>query len=159
MTKNSTSTEETKKLLLHLSSYAKEHNLSTRSLTEKLGIPYDTTRKWWGFCQGASARKPSEIHLSRIKEFLTAEEKPEVYAQIEEARNRASKVRHLLILLEDELGWFRDGDAGARDEFRKGLDASDIGYISSLLTMITDEDKFQRWLALSNARFNYFRKG
>ena len=90
---------------------------------------------------------------------MTAEEKPEVYAQIEEARNRTSKVRHLLILLEDELGWFRDGDAGARDEFRKGLDASDIGYISSLLTMITDEDKFQRWLALSNARFNYFRKG
>jgi hypothetical protein len=151
--------EEIKQVLLDLNSYANERSLSKSGLANKLGIPENTLSKWWVFCQGASARKPSEIHLSRIKEFLTAEEKPEVYAQIGEARNRTGKVRHLLILLEDELGWFRDGDARARDEFRKGLDASDIGYISSLLTMITDEDKFQRWLALSNARFNYFRKG
>jgi hypothetical protein len=159
MTNEYMNARETKELLLHLSSYAKEHNLSTKSLAEKLGIPYGTTQKWWVFCQGASARKPSEPHLAKVKEFLLTAEKPEIYVQIEEARKRAEKVKYLLILLEDELGWFRDGDAGARDEFRKGLDASDIGYISSLLTMITDEDKFQRWLALSNARFNYFRKG
>jgi hypothetical protein len=151
--------KENKELLLRLNSYVKEHNLSAKNLAEKLDIPYNTTQKWWIFCQGTSARNPSKPHITKIKELLLAVEKPETHIQIEEARRKAEKTKYLLLLLEDELRWFRDGDIKTRDEFRKGLDAYDIGYISSLLIMLTDEDKFQRWLALSTARFNYFRKG
>lgn len=152
-----TSEEKAKELLFHLSSYAKEHDLSNRVLAEELDIPYDTLNKWWFFTRRKDARKPSELHVNKIKEFLESKEQPEIYNQIQEARHRAEKIRYLLLLLEDELRWFRDNNPSAREEFRKGLNASDIGYISSLLTMLTEEDKFKRWLALTTTRFQSFR--
>lgn len=150
--------EQAKRLLSELDAFAKEHNLSNTELAEKLGIPYSTLSKWWYFTQGKGARKPSEPHLNRIKEFLGTRGKPELYTQIQEARHRAEKAKYLLLLLEDELKWFRDNDLRARDEFRKELDVSDIGYISSLLTMLTEEDKFKRWLALTTTRFQSFKR-
>ena len=153
-----TSDEKARQLLSRLSIYAKERALSNRELAEEIGIHYSTVRGWWFFTQGKAARKPSAQHVERIAEFLESKERPEIYSQRLEARHRANKVRLLLLLLEDELRWFRKSDPVTRDEFRRELDASDIGYISSLLTMLTEEDKFQRWLALTTARFNSFRK-
>jgi transcriptional regulator with XRE-family HTH domain len=146
-------------VLSRLSIYAKEHNISKRKLAEEIGIPHETLNKWWFFTQRKDARKPSEQYVERIAEFLESKETPEIYSQRLEARHRANKVRLLLLLLEDELRWFRESDPITRDEFRKELDAYDIGYISSLLTMLTEEDKFQRWLALTTTRFNSFKKG
>jgi len=60
------------------------------------------------------------------------------------------------VFLEEK--WFRDGSKEARDILREELDLSDIGYISSLLTMLGDEDKFKRWLTLTTNRFNFFKK-
>lgn len=74
------------------------------------------------------------------------------------ARCRAEKIKYLLLLLEDELRWFRDNGPDAREMFRRELDPFDIGYVSSLLTMLTEEDKFRRWLALTTARFQFFKK-
>jgi len=150
--------EQAKQILSQLSAYAREHNLSNQQLAEELGVPRNTLNKWWFFSHGKGARKPSEPHVNTIREFLEAKSKPEVYAQVKEARHRIDKVKYLLLLLEDELRWFRDNEPRARDEFRKELDASDIGYISSLLTMLTEEDKFNRWLALTTTRFQSFKK-
>ena len=150
--------EQAKQLLSQLNAYAREHNLSNRQLAEELGAPHNTLNKWWYFSRGKGARKPSEPHLNAIKEFLEAKSEPEVYVQIKEARHRIEKIKYLLLLLEDELRWFRDNEPRARDEFRKELDASDIGYISSLLTMLTEEDKFNRWLALTTTRFQSFKR-
>ncbi|MBM3118993.1 MAG: hypothetical protein FJ006_05485 [Chloroflexi bacterium] len=150
--------EQAKQLLSQLHAYAKEHNLSNRQLAEELGAPHNTLSKWWFFSGGKGARKPSEPHLNAIKEFLETKNKPEVYVKVEEARHRIEKIKYLLLLLEDELRWFRDSEPTARDEFRKELDASDIGYVSSLLTMLTEEDKFNRWLALTTTRFQSFGK-
>ena len=47
--------------------------------------------------------------------------------------------------------------SGFREIFRKELNASDIGYISSLLTMIREEDKFERWHALTTIQFQSFK--
>jgi transcriptional regulator with XRE-family HTH domain len=77
---------------------------------------------------------------------------------VQEAQRKTEKVKHLLLFLEEELRWFRDSSKEARDIFRKKLDFGDIGYISSLLTMLGDEDKFKRWLALTTNRFNFFKK-
>jgi len=160
MTENERKTleEKTKEVLFRLNTYAKEHNLSNRKLAEELQIPYNTLRKWWFFTQKKEVCKPSELHVNRIKEFLESKERPEVYSQIEEAGHKTEKIKYLLLLLEDELRWFRDNNPRAREEFRRGLDASDIGYISSLLTMLTEEDKFRRWLALTTARFQSFKR-
>jgi hypothetical protein len=150
--------EQTRQLLGRLNAYAREHNLSNRQLAEEVGAPYDTLRKWWVFSRGKGARRPADAHLNAVKEFLEAKSAPEVFAQIKEARRRIEKIKYLLLLLEDELSWFRNNERRARDEFRKELDASDIGYISSLLTMLTEEDKFNRWLALTTTRFQSFKK-
>jgi len=143
-------------ILSELESYAKGLDISRKELANRLGIPYSTVKHW--FQQGRSARRPSEANLTKIRAFLESREKPEVYPQIEEASHRTEKIRYLLLLLEDELRWFRDNDPDARKIFRKELDASDIGYISSLLTMLGEEDKFRRWLALTTNRFAFFKK-
>lgn len=150
--------ERAQQVLSRLSAYAKEHDLPNRKLAEEIGIPCDTLNKWWFFTQRKDARKPSELHIERIREFLESKETPEIYSQIEEARHRTEKIKYLLLLLEDELRWFRDNNPRAREEFRKELDASDIGYISSLLTMLTEEGRFNRWLALTTTRFQSFKR-
>lgn len=161
MTENERKTSEAKaqELLSHLSAYAKEHNLSNRALAEQLDVSYDTLNKWWFFTQRKDARRPSEWHIKKVEEFLESKERPEIYDKIREARHRTEKIKYLLLLLEDELRWFRDNSPRAREEFRRGLDASDIGYISSLLTMLVEEDKFKRWLALTTTRFQSFKRG
>jgi transcriptional regulator with XRE-family HTH domain len=77
---------------------------------------------------------------------------------INEAQQKTEKIKYLLLFLEEELRWFRDGSKEARDIFREKLDFGDIGYVSSLLTMLGDEDKFKRWLTLTTNRFNFFKK-
>lgn len=70
---------------------------------------------------------------------------------------RAEKIKQLLLLLESELRWFRDGPPAARQIFRNNLDPYDVGYIASLLVMLENEQKFQRWLTLTTNRFRFFR--
>ena len=139
-------------VLLELDAYVNEHKLSRRNLAEMLGIPYGTLKPW--FTKGKSANKPSKGNLDRIKNFLEDKTSPER----EEARHRAEKIKYLLLLLEDELRWFRDNSPDAREMYRRELDPFDIGYISSLLSMLTEEDKFKRWLALTTARFYSFKR-
>lgn len=85
-------------------------------------------------------------------------ETPALDSIFQEAQRRTEKVKHILLFLEEELRWFRDSSKETRDIFRKELNPADIGYISSLLTMLGDEDKFRRWLTLTTNRFNFFKK-
>jgi hypothetical protein len=71
---------------------------------------------------------------------------------------RIRRVRHLLLLIEDELSAFRDGPASLRQALRDELDPGDVGYIASLLSMLGDESKFVRWRQLTTNRFERFRK-
>ncbi|MBI4186445.1 MAG: hypothetical protein HY530_02925 [Chloroflexi bacterium] len=150
--------ERAQQVLSRLSTYAKVNNLSNREVAQEIGVSYNTLRRWRFFTQGKHVHTPSEIDIKKISEFLEGKERPEIYSQIEEARHRTEKIKYLLLLLEDELRWFRDNNPRAREEFRKELDASDIGYISSLLTMLTEEDRFKRWLALTTTRFQSFKR-
>ncbi len=75
-----------------------------------------------------------------------------------EAERRIVRLKALLILLHDELAWFRDGPEEARRVFRAKLDPFHVGYLSSLLAMLSDEEKFERWLAATTNRFASFRR-
>lgn len=77
---------------------------------------------------------------------------------LKEAEEKVELIKHLMLALETGLRYFRDGTKESRDAFRKLLNPSDIGYISSLLGMLGDEDRFQRWLELSTYRFRQFKK-
>ena len=136
--------------------YAENQGIDRRELARRLGIPHNTVRGWLG---STSKRVISRRHLSAIEEFLKGPSGiapakstqaiqpiaavPKVPYQPKpvpspDASRRADKVRMLLLLLEDELRWFRNHDATARSEYRDKLDPYDIGYISSLLSMMTD---------------------
>lgn len=78
---------------------------------------------------------------------------------LKEAHDRSERIKQLLLLIEGELGWFRDGPADVREVFRKNLDPYDVGYVASLLMMLENEPKFQRWLALTTNRFRFFKGG
>jgi len=100
---------------------------------------------------------PPRLVVEKIAKTIGFEIPPGDFI-LREAQIKTEKIKYLLLLLEDELKWFRDGPKGAREIFREALDLGDIGYISSLLTMLGDEEKFRRWLTLTTNRFNFFKK-
>jgi transposase len=100
---------------------------------------------------------PPRVILEKISKILGLGI-PALDSNLQNPLSKAEKVKYLLILLEDELRWFRDTSEENRNVLRETLDFADVGYISSLLTMIADESRFQRWSALTTNRFNYFRK-
>ena len=82
---------------------------------------------------------------------------PSAAQYVAQARQRCTRIKSLLLLLYEELSWFRDGSQQSRDVFRSELDPYDVGYLSSLLTMLADERKFRRWLAATTHRFGAFK--
>lgn len=78
---------------------------------------------------------------------------------VEEARQRAEKVKVVLLSLESDLRLFRDGNETHRNVFRRELDAGDVGYVGCLLTALTgDEAQFDRWVTFSSNKFNFFKR-
>jgi len=99
---------------------------------------------------------PPTLVLEKIAKTIGFEV-PTLDFVVQEAQRRTEKVKYFLLFLEEELRWFRDSSKEARDIFREKLDLDDIGYISSLLTMLGEESKFIRWLTLTTNRFNFFK--
>lgn len=158
-------------LLQRLNEYAKQNRLKRADLAERLGVPLTTLKHW--FSKGQWHTMPPEAVREKIRSLVqgiieVSRSEPEeggpgrsvadLGANEKELRRRAEKVRMLLLLLEDELRWFRGNDKqAARDRFRRRVNAFDIGYISSLLSMLTEEEKYQRWEALTTYKFRNLR--
>jgi hypothetical protein len=66
----------------------------------------------------------------------------------DDAFARADSVKMMLIKLADELEFFKKSTA-ARKTFRRIVPGEDVGYITTLLRALYDEDQFQRWLLFS----------
>ncbi|MSQ33986.1 MAG: hypothetical protein EXR60_06195 [Dehalococcoidia bacterium] len=159
-------------LLEQLRSYAAEHQLSRQEIAARLEVPYSTVKGWLGPRPRAKLSRASEQRIQALLggtlplmkpaprgEQALAAKGTQVDARLGvEAKRRAQKLKLLLLLLEDEMRWFRDGRPESRAAYRAALDPYDIGYISSLLSMLTDEEKFQRWKALTTHRFRSFRR-
>lgn len=62
---------------------------------------------------------------------------------------RATRVRKLLVELADELEFFKQDSESTRETFRRVVPGEDIGYITTLLRALYNEDQFQRWLLFS----------
>jgi hypothetical protein len=65
-------------------------------------------------------------------------------------REHAEKVLALLFSLDRELQYFRDASSAERDYLRRVVHGQDVGYITSLLRALYDEDKFQSWQLFAN---------
>ena len=65
------------------------------------------------------------------------------------AETRAQTVMLLLLSLSSELEFFKTCTENERRIFKKIVPGQDVGYITTLLRALYDEDKFQRWLLFS----------
>lgn len=65
------------------------------------------------------------------------------------AEERARNVMKLLMSLSKELEFFKRCSENERITFKKIVPGQDVGYITTLLRALYDEDKFQRWLLFS----------
>lgn len=98
---------------------------------------------------------PPRLVIEGLANLLQLQSPPDKL--IIEAKRRLNRLKLLLLLLENELSWFRDSPSNVREIYRQELDQFDTGYLSSLITMLFAEDKFLRWLELTNNRFNFFK--
>ena len=62
---------------------------------------------------------------------------------------RAKTVMRLLMSLSSELDFFKNCTENERKIFKGIVPGQDVGYITTLLRALYDEDKFQRWLLFS----------
>ena len=65
-------------------------------------------------------------------------------------REHAQRVLALLYSLDRELQYFRNGSNEEREQLRRFVNGQDVGYITSLLKALYDEDKFQSWQLFAN---------
>lgn len=150
--------EEVRSVLDVLESFRQKKELSRPEMARELGIPYETFRCW--FRKGKKAAKPSEENLSRIQTFLAenAQLIPLPQGVLSEARRKIERLKVLLSIALEELAWFRDNSKEVREIYRREFDQFDTGYLASLLTMLPEEGKFQRWREMTTHQFNYFKK-
>jgi transcriptional regulator with XRE-family HTH domain len=99
---------------------------------------------------------PPRLIIEKIAEILSIPFGNSTF-KLEVAERKVERIKILLLILEEELRWFRDGTIMGREIYRTKLDPLDIGYISSLLVMLGEEEAFKRWLTLTTNRFNYFK--
>jgi hypothetical protein len=83
--------------------------------------------------------------LSEVKIVQEVRNKP----SLSSAETRAKTVMLLLMSLSSELEFFKTCTENDRRIFKKIVPGQDVGYITTLLRALYDEDKFQRWLLFS----------
>lgn len=75
---------------------------------------------------------------------------PESKQEFMNTETRAKRVMQILLNLSNELEFFKQCPESGRTVFKKIVPGPDVGYVTTLLRALYDEDKFQRWLLFSN---------
>ncbi|MCL0041418.1 helix-turn-helix domain-containing protein [Dehalococcoidia bacterium] len=124
--------------------------LSQSQLGNILGAGRTTVQGW------ENIRKcPKPDHMQRILVWL---QQVEGKARQREASEHCEQLKRLLNLLEFHLRYFQNELPEARETYRQELNVYDVGYLTSLLEMLFDEGKFQRWKAFTTHQFGGFRR-
>jgi len=66
-----------------------------------------------------------------------------------EALAHAAEVRQAIVNLSLQLEYFKQGSSAQRDALRQTIAGRDIGYVTSLLRALYDEDQFETWILFS----------
>ncbi len=128
--------------------------LSQSELAATLGVNQCTISTWE---QGEAT--PKLKYQQRISTWLQeVAGKPAEIDTLKDSLERTDQLKHLLNLLEFHLRYFRNETPEAREAYRSELNVYDVGYITSLLEMLFDEGKFQRWKVFTTHRFGGFRR-
>lgn len=156
-----------------LQAYRLRMKLNKVGLAKIMGVPKGTVSHW------LAGRGPSEEGVRIIERFLsnlpsTLEFESNVQTtnekkgrnETERKRNgfrhdtpeRVARLRNLFLLIAQDLEALRAAGEADRELYRNTLDNRDIGYLSSLMAMLCDENQFQRWMQFSTYRFRQFKQ-
>lgn len=103
-----------------------------KPISEKPGIMQTFTRPDF----------PQKIKTKELKPVLMKKTENNDY-------ERARRIKKLLVALANELEFFKQNSDSTRETFRKVVPGEDVGYITTLLRALYNEDQFQRWLLFS----------
>ena len=81
---------------------------------------------------------------------LKKREDPGTLPTKEAAASQAGRVSQTLRGLGQLLEYFKTGSSKDRDSLRHIVPPADVGYITSLLRALYDEDRFEEWILFSN---------
>lgn len=87
--------------------------------------------------------------IATILEDAQVMQRPPLREPKDDYYERAIRVKKLLIMLADELEFFKQDSESTRETFRRVVPGEDIGYLTTLLRALYNEDQFQRWLLFS----------
>jgi hypothetical protein len=120
-----------------------------RELEHVTGIPYSSLKDYFsGHATPPGERRRRLGELTRIPSLQPWIQPPRGLQSASSSQHTASAesvaigVRHLMAALEP----FKKGSAADRAALRKTVPARDVGYLTSLLKAMYDEDQFQTWL-------------
>ncbi len=87
---------------------------------------------------------------SLIQSFSTEQAPREITDNSAAARAVRATLRKLVA----QLDYFKKGNDSDRKKFRETVDPVEVGYVTSILKALFDEDGFQRWMLATD----YMRK-
>ncbi len=127
----------------------KRLGFTTSECASRYGISPNMLKKYKRGIVRPSAEKNVKAIATILKDAQTVQnalpKKPK-----ESDYERSSRIKKLLVALAEELEFFKQNSESARETFRRIVPGEDVGYITTLLRAIYDEDQFQRWLLFSN---------
>jgi len=133
--------------------YMDNNRITKSKMAKLLGMPSTTFRD---LLKGV--KKPKSATEQKISDFFEQPQSVKKTSDDISNTERIERVKHILLLLEIELRHFIK-DEEARKLLREKINFADIGYLSSLLNMLSEEGMFKRWKSLTSNEFNFLRKG
>lgn len=122
--------------------------LTVSECGDRYGLSPNMLKKYKRGVARPQAEKNVEAVISILKDAqaiqFAASRKP-----IDSENERVKRVKRLLVLLANELEYFKQSPEPARAKFRKLVPGEDVGYITTLLRALYNEDQFERWLLFS----------
>jgi hypothetical protein len=121
-----------------------------------LGIPQKTVEDW--FYRGAKPGSPNKLRLylaTGLEEYsprTDAETRRLREFEQEESKTLEERIRVFLSLInsvQNEIDYFREAPLRKREALRRYLDGQQIAYISNLLQLLLNEERFNEWLIMS----------
>jgi hypothetical protein len=167
-----------KEAIDRLQTYRLKMNLNKSALAALMRIPDGTLNAWLADPKMKSHRLPGEDGVKLIIDFLgrtgnsrtllpdeeSLEDRPIFLKKVtgntksqKEASERIARLRLLFSLIAQDLDWLRNSSKEDRELYRSTLDNRDVGYLSSLMSMLCDETQFQRWQQFTTYRFRQFK--
>ena len=127
---------------------------TVRELAHASGIKYDTLKKYF---QGRHLPSPEtwkRLALALGQSRPTIQQAPAfaergAAPQQPGASKQASRIWDTMKQLCQQLEFFKQGSREDRETLRKVVPGRDVGYATSLLRALYDEDEFQSWILFS----------